>query len=313
MRKKVTYPNSSTWERTYTARRQLYETKYNGSTVDTRAYDDGGRLDTSTYANGVVADYNWRADNLLADIGFSHPGGVAANRRIGTYTYAWDANKNKTKETITGQIAGFSFDTTLGTDPDGYDDEDRLTYFKRQSTTNPQTWSLSLVGDWNSWSNFGTAQSRTHGPAHEILTAGNTPNNAFSHDVKGNMTDIPSNILSPARKLFWDFDNQLTGVDTTGDSTPEVTYEYDVLHRRVARIEGSNSKVYIHSGNQIIADYNRGSSPGTTPAFRYVWGDYIDEPILRQTGSTTILYYQCPSGKRAKSFLPLGLAVVCCR
>ncbi len=201
-RKKVTYPNSSTWERTYTARRQLYETKYNGSTVDTRAYDDGGRLDTSTYANGVAADYDWRADNLLADIGFSHPVGVAANRRIGTYTYAWDANKNKTKETITGQIPGYSFDTTLGTDPDGYDDEDRLTYFKRQSTTNPQTWDLSLVGDWNSWSNFGTSQNRTHGPAHEILTAGNTPNNSFSHDVKGNMTDIPSNILSPARKLL---------------------------------------------------------------------------------------------------------------
>jgi len=57
LRKKTTYPNSSTWERSYTARRQLHETKWNGVVVDTRAYDLGGRLDTSTFGNGVVNDY----------------------------------------------------------------------------------------------------------------------------------------------------------------------------------------------------------------------------------------------------------------
>jgi hypothetical protein len=54
--------------------------------------------------------------------------------------------------------------------------------------------------------------SCTHGQSHEILTAGPTPNNDFTHDVKGNMTSIPATISSPARELFWDFDNQLTGV-----------------------------------------------------------------------------------------------------
>jgi hypothetical protein len=58
LRKKTTYPNSSTWERSYTARRQLHETKWNGSVVDTRVYDLGGRLDTSTFGNGVVNDYD---------------------------------------------------------------------------------------------------------------------------------------------------------------------------------------------------------------------------------------------------------------
>jgi len=123
LRTKTTYPNNSTWERTYTSRQQLHQTKWNGALVDTRGYDAGRRLDTSTYGNGVINDYNWRADNLMAGITFTHPGGTPTNQQIGNYTYSWDANKNKTKETIGGQIAGYSFDTTLGNDPqapDGY-------------------------------------------------------------------------------------------------------------------------------------------------------------------------------------------------
>jgi len=127
LRTMTTYPNNSVWERTYTARQQLYQTTWNGAVVDTRAYDLGARLDTSTYGNGVINDYNYREDipnnkrdNQLSGITFTHPGGVASNRQIGSYGYTWDANKNKTKETISGQIAGYSFDTTLGSDPDGY-------------------------------------------------------------------------------------------------------------------------------------------------------------------------------------------------
>ena len=184
-----------------------------------------------------------------------------------------------------------SFDTTLGADPDGYDDEDRLVYYKRSSQANPQTWTLTAVGDWSSWSNFGTSQSRTHGAAHEILTAGSSPNNAITHDVKGNITEIPTNVSSPARKLFWDFDSRLTGVDTTGDSTPEVTYSYDALGRRVWRTESSATVVYVSAGQQVVCDYPSGAAPSSTPTYRYVWGDYVDEPILRCAGSTYHYYH----------------------
>ncbi len=266
------------------------------NTEDTRTYDAGGRLSTSAYRNGVTATYAYRSsggskDNFLDSISFTHPGGLSTAQKVGTYSYTWDGNKNKTKETISGQISGYSFDTTLGSDPDGYDDEDRLTYYKRSSVGSPQTWTLTAVGDWSSWSDFGTSQSRTHGGAHEILTAGSSPNHTIVHDVKGNITDIPTNIASPARELFWDFDNRLTGVDNTGDSTPDVTYAYDALGRRVSRTESSATVVYVSAGQQVIADYSSGSSPTSTPLYRYVWGDYIDEPILRQTGSSSLRYY----------------------
>ena len=46
---KTTYPDATTVERTYTNRSQLHQTKFNGSVIDTRVYDVGGRLSTSTY------------------------------------------------------------------------------------------------------------------------------------------------------------------------------------------------------------------------------------------------------------------------
>ncbi|XZE22340.1 hypothetical protein SH449x_002263 [Pirellulaceae bacterium SH449] len=53
-----------------------------------------------------------------------------------------------------------------------YDDEDRLTGYSRASGTFTQAWSLTAVGDGNSITTNGTAQNRTHGPTHELLTAG---------------------------------------------------------------------------------------------------------------------------------------------
>jgi len=130
-------------------------------------------------------------------------------------------------------------------------------------------------------------------PAHEVLTVGSSPNDEVTHDAKGNITFLPTNLLTPARTLFWDFDNQLTGVDTTGDATPDVTYQYDVLHRRVARVQGSADAVYVHAGNQVVAEYRLGGLP-SVPQQRYVWGDYIDEPILKQSsglGGSTLYYH----------------------
>jgi hypothetical protein len=153
--------NSTGNKRTFTERGQLHTTKYDANVEDTRSYDDGGKLITSAYRNGVTTTYAYRnvignKDNLLASISFAHPSGAATNRLVGDLTYDSDANKNKTKETIAGTMSGYSFDTTVGAEPDGHDDENRLTHFKRSNNANPQTWELSLVGDWDSWSNLGS-------------------------------------------------------------------------------------------------------------------------------------------------------------
>ena len=208
------YPNGTILNRTYTDRGQLEQLTYDGNVVDTRNYDDGGRLISSALGNGITDSRAYNSDNTLASISSS-------NADIGTYSYTWDENRNKTSETITGALTAYSF-TTGAT---GYDSEDRLTAYTRGSLS--QNWDLSLEGDWNTFTENGVIENRTHGPAHEVNTLGNS---AVTHDVKGNVTSKPSS-LNPAdiSTLTWDLDNRLTSVDTDNDGTADATYTYDAM------------------------------------------------------------------------------------
>jgi hypothetical protein len=50
-----------------------------------------------------VRTNSYRLDNLLASRATSHAG----TEQLGTYSYSWDANKNKTAEAIGAQGSGF--------------------------------------------------------------------------------------------------------------------------------------------------------------------------------------------------------------
>jgi RHS repeat-associated protein len=207
--------------------------------------------------------------------------------------YTWDANKNKTSESITGVMSGYGF-TAAGTT---YDFEDRLTGFSRAATSGPallsQSWSLTAVGDWTSVTTNGTAQSRTHGPTHELLTAGGQN---VATDVKGNITTLPANLrptgATTAMNLTWDSDNKLRSADIDANGTADVNFQYDALGRRVARSGTGGSVVYVQMDQQTIADYPVGGA-ATTPTFRYVYASYIDEPVVRKTAGTggTLVYF----------------------
>jgi RHS repeat-associated protein len=185
-------------------------------------------------------------------------------------------------------MSGYGF-TNAGTT---YDDEDRLTGYQRTNGALSQSWNLTSVGDWNSVTTNGTAQSRTHGPTHELLTAGGQTVNT---DVKGNITLLPaalSSLASTALGMAWDFDNKLKSVDVGNNSSTDVEYKYDALGRRVARVGSSGSFVYVQSDQQTIADYGVGDAP-SSPLYRYVYASYIDEPVVRKGAGTggTIHYF----------------------
>ncbi len=290
---KYTYPDSSIQERTYHATGALNLLKLDGNTVSTRTYDDGTRLTGETLGNGVTEARAYANDNLLTSITYGGTGTA-----IGNLSYTWDANKNKTSETIGGVMADWGF-TSGGTT---YDHEDRLTGYARAGTSSPsqlsQSWSLTSVGDWTSTTINGTAHTRTHGPTHELLTnkigSGSTQN--VTHDVKGNMTSIPVNLreagASTALNLVWDFDNRMKSADINADSTPDVTFTYDALGRRVTRSHSSGSWVFVQSDQQTLCDYVIGQGPSNA-LYRYVYASYIDEPVVRkETGTSgTILYF----------------------
>jgi RHS repeat-associated protein len=270
------YPNTSEVTRTYTARGQLETIRLGTTTIDTRTYDDGGRMTASSYNNGVSESRSYNNDNTLATINYT-------GASIGNLAYTWDANKNKTAETISGVMSGYGFSAA-------YDFEDRLTSWNRADSTLNQSWNLSPVGNWNSITENASTQNRTHSPANEILTAASQD---VFHDPKGNMTLIPSSLRPTASSLSlkWDFNNKLRAADTNNDSTDDVFYLWDALGRRVGRTAGGSTTIYFQNDQQTLADYVAGTS-SSAPAFTYIWGSYIDELVLRTSSAGNYYFHR---------------------
>ncbi len=239
---------------------------YAGGTIDTRTYDAGGRLSSETLGNGqVVTRAYLTADNLPA---------LIANAAVGNYTYGWDSNKNKTSETITGAMIGYGFAVPTG----GYDDQNRLTAWNRTNGTKNQSWALSAVGDWNTFTDAGVAQTRTHGLTHEILTIGAA---TVTHDSRGNMTQDEQ-----GKQLTWDADGMLASATVPAGASTGVegthTYQYDALGRRVRKTTGgtgASDTVFIRDGQTVAAEY-AATSAAASPLRKYVNASYVDEPVL---------------------------------
>ena len=229
---------------------------------------------SSSYDNGVSQMHSYNADNTLAGITYN-------GAPIGGLLYSWDVNKNKLSETIGGVMNGYGFTAT-------YDAENRLVSWDRSDNNRDQAWDLSPVGDWNSTTDNGSTQNRTHGPAHELVC---DAGQSLQHDAKGNMIFLPSSLRSQALALTWDFDNRLANADVGNDGIADVAYKFDALGRRVVRSDSSTDIVYVQSGQQTVADYLSGASPNS-PTYIYLYGEYIDEVVLRFSNSGSIYYHR---------------------
>jgi len=179
-------------------------------------------------------------------------------------------------------LSNYGFNTST---PATYDADDRLTGWNRTDGNKDQSWNLTLVGDWTSFTDESVTETRAHSNVHELTTITGGPNaGSLSYDAKGNLT---SNTNS--HKYSWDFDNKMSGADTDSNPGNDTTFEYDALGRRVRKNNGTTNTVYALAGQQVIAEYASGTAP-TSPAEQYVYGSYIDEPILKD-GTGGSVYY----------------------
>lgn len=271
---------------TYDSRNLLSTIALAGVNIDSRSYDTGGRLTNETLGNGqVVTQTYMTGDNLPASIN---------NSAVGNYGYGWDANKNKTSETVTGAMSGYGFSVPTG----GYDDQNRLTGWNRTNGTKNQAWALSPVGDWNTFTDAGVAQARVHGPTHEIISIAGA---AVLHDSRGNMTQDEL-----GKVMTWDADGMLASVVVPAGSPTGVagthSYQYDALGRRVRKTTGGAGAidtVFVRDGQTVIAEYEAGMPYGGYLR-KYVNASYVDEPVLMvdrtaagalEAGQAENLYY----------------------
>ena len=269
------YPDGSLVDRAYTNRGQLQSVNYTplagtSSSVATFTYDGGGRETQRDLGNGLTTTRGYFANNQIQSI---------ATPTVETLTYTYDPNKNPTSETRSGVMAPYSWTTG----PTGYDDEDRLTNWSR-TNGDSQTWNLSPVHEWNSTTINGSVQTRTHGPAHEILTmtgaeVSQSPA-ALQHDTKGNMTTDDRGC-----SMAWDFDNMLMSFSANGvTGLSNATYEYDAIGRRVAKNvaqsgAGTSTTLFVQAGHQVACEYSPGT-PATECERKYAYGKYIDEVLI---------------------------------
>ena len=71
-----------------------------------------------------------------------------------------------------------------------------------------------------------------------------------------------------------------------------MTYTWDALQRRVSRTDATRTTIYVQNGQQTVADYVQGQSATAGKGYRYIYGDYVDEPRSRlNTANNTRLYY----------------------
>ena len=78
--------------------------------------------------------------------------------------------------------------------------------------------------------------------------------------------------------------------DTDNDGVDDVFYKWDALGRRVGRDDGTDDVVYFQDGQQTLADYAAGAA-AASPTYTYIYGSYIDEPVLRTDSSGSKRYY----------------------
>jgi len=226
-------------------------------------------------------------------------------------SYTYDANKNLTSETLAPDNAAhvmrpFSFTADQ-------DDEDRLIDWERGAAGGGETrdWVLTLVGDWDQFTKDpdgagglpADVQDRNHTDAHEINDVDGV---GADHDAKGNMTDDAGAGGNAGggnpREFTWDFDNQLASVEMPDGKVH--AYTYDALGRRVSQKIDTGTMgggpyettVYVCSTHpsglaQVVAEYDAGDA-ANSPQRHYVYGTYVDEPlVMRQISGTAATYY----------------------
>jgi RHS repeat-associated protein len=246
---KLSYPDASEVNRTYTTRAQLATLALGTRAIASYAYDDGGRLTTTTFGNGMVETRGYRADDRLQAV---------STPDVGDFSYAYDQAKRKTSEGGTaapGGVQSFSYDAA-----------GRLTSWARGSEN--QSWRLSPSGDWSSTSRGGVTETRTHNAAHELTKVGAA---ALSYTSRG---DIQGDDLG--NKLAVDYESRLQTF-TRPDGTV-VSFFYDAVGRKVAKTVTTSSSatttVFVHAGEDTVAEY-----VGGTFNLSYVMGARADDVV----------------------------------
>jgi RHS repeat-associated protein len=196
---------------------------------------------------------------------------------VDEYTYTFDRAGNRTSR-------GNALESALSQLFD-YDDLNQLISADRTNGYT-QDWELDGLGNWSSFDDDGTAQTRDTNAANEITSTTNLATPAY--DRAGNMVVTPKP-GDPANAWDVTYDAWNRVVEVT-DGTTTITYQYDGAGRRIVRDDGSTDEHFYYDGDQVVETRVPDGMSGYETDKQYVWSlRYIDSPILRDVYASDVL------------------------
>ncbi len=208
-------------------------------------------------AFGRVADQRWRA----------------SSSDVERFSYGFDRDSNRLyRENLVSSTRSELY---------AYDNLNQLTNFSRGtlngtktaltgSASRSQSWDFDALGNFDSQTTDGTAQTRTHNKQNEMtaISGATTP----TYDANGNQTKDEA-----GRTFEYDGWNRLIRVKNSGGTTLAI-YEPDALGRRIQETRsGTTTDQYYSNQWQVIEERVSGSA-----TLSYAWSPvYVDAMIAR--------------------------------
>jgi RHS repeat-associated protein len=222
-------------------------------------------------SNGDAGDQYTGLDRFgrVDDQRWTTSGGAAADRR----QYGFDRDSNR--------LYMNNLVSTSNSELYSYDGLNQLLTFQRGtlngtkdgltgSASRSQSWDLDAVGNFDSQTTDGTAQTRAANKQNEITSVSGATTPAY--DANGNMTGDET-----GRTFKYDAWNRLVEVRDSGNNLL-ATYRYDALGRRVRETRGGTTTDLYYSSEWQVLEERVGGAPSAS----YVWSPvYVDALIAR--------------------------------
>jgi YD repeat-containing protein len=271
----ITLPDGATVKQKWTPR-GLLDSLWSGSRLLARFGYSSGLETSRTLGNGISLAQGFDAGGRLTSMAYSLAGQTLPN--LG---FAFDPSGNKNlirrnHSTATSEAIGYTNDNQVSAWNKGTADASGAI----ASPTTSQSWTLDSRGNWSSWTQSGTAQTRTHSTANELTAMGAT---ALTWDAAGNLTSDGT--------LAYVFGARGTLDTVKQGATVSGIYGTDPLGRRALKTVGSLKTISVWDGWSCVWQKVTGSGTDTTKAFTY--GNSIDREVsmIRKWGSSSDTVY----------------------
>jgi RHS repeat-associated protein len=290
-RSALTYPNARQVNYTYDALERIQTIQDNGvlTAIAQYTYIGPQRVLQRQYQNGTQLTY---LDNAgVTDIGYDGVRRTIERRDLRSdnslvvgFTHVYDREDNKGSES--------KLHSPTNSELYSYDSVYRITDFQRgQPTSSTEHWTLDGVGNWRVDTVNGVPGNRTVNSLNEYTNVNGGP---LVYDQNGNLT-------AATLGYRWDYRNRLRQVcslpvNTTSCTAPGAqliaTYGYDGLNRRTRKmvvnsgpLNGTTS--FYYDGWRTIEERDGADAVSQ----QYVYGMYLDEPIVLDRSSGQRLFY----------------------